>query len=66
MEILIKVTDLQQPADLSKEAAMLAALEEAKAVLDTDAKKIATLVHKGRKKIDLVGIGCNLELSMKD
>jgi hypothetical protein len=66
MEILIKITDVLQTNDLSKEAAMLSSLEEAKAILETDAKRIATLVHKGRKKIDLVGIGCNLELSMKD
>ena len=66
MEISIKVTDVKtdENADKANEL-ILTALSEVGDILTEERKKLQTLLGKGRKKIDLVGLDCNLEISLK-
>ncbi len=64
MELIIKITDIKESAD--SVPASVKAVEEAALILQESKKKIDTLLIKGRKKIDLVGESCNVEISVKD
>lgn len=67
MEITIKVTDVKndENADKAVENAMTALVEVGDIITEGN-KKLKTLLGKGRKKIDLVGENCNLEISVKE
>jgi hypothetical protein len=63
MELLIKVTDIEHSTEHPHDA--IPALKELSTVLEESEKNIKVLLLKDRKKIDLVGQGCNIEISIK-
>ncbi len=68
MEITLKLTDIKESplSDDTKTNVAIGALDEAVTLIEESKKHIKTMLDKGRKKIDLTGDACNLEISIKE
>jgi hypothetical protein len=72
MEVILKLTDIAEnhkPKDGDTEPRKVTAtdaIDEAMTLTGESIRSISRLIEKGRKKIDLVGEVCNVEILIKE
>lgn len=65
MEVILKLTDVKQLLG-EKPVKPIDVIDEALTTISNDIKRVDVLLSKGRKKIDLVGEVCNVEILIKE